>query len=215
MTCRGVRKRLSLYAGGDLPVRQAKGVRSHLESCAVCRRELVEWQAALVQAKAALRAEDAVDWGESEWKDLMARVTTQGTPVPARALGLRPRLALASGLAALMILTVVTLLFKDKIFGPKEAGPGPGTAIVKKEEAKPAPAKPQGTPSLRQEAKRVPLIQPEIFANKTGRGQPGQGWTAPATGAQDVVSVTMVSQETGLQVVWFFNKNFDWKGEGK
>ena len=30
---------------------------------------------------------------------------------------------------------------------------------------------------------------------------------------QDVVSVTMVSRETGLQVVWFFNKNFEWKGD--
>ncbi len=30
---------------------------------------------------------------------------------------------------------------------------------------------------------------------------------------QDVVSVTMVSQETGLQIVWFFDKNFDYEGE--
>lgn len=28
----------------------------------------------------------------------------------------------------------------------------------------------------------------------------------------DVVSLTMVSQETGLQIVWFLDKNFDWKG---
>jgi hypothetical protein len=34
-----------------------------------------------------------------------------------------------------------------------------------------------------------------------------------AAGAQDVVSMTMVSQETGLQIVWFFDKNFDYKGE--
>jgi anti-sigma factor RsiW len=31
--------------------------------------------------------------------------------------------------------------------------------------------------------------------------------------AQDVLSVTLVSPETGLQVVWVFNKNFDLKGE--
>jgi predicted anti-sigma-YlaC factor YlaD len=29
----------------------------------------------------------------------------------------------------------------------------------------------------------------------------------------DVVSLTMVSQETGLQVVWFLDKKFDWKGD--
>ena len=30
---------------------------------------------------------------------------------------------------------------------------------------------------------------------------------------QDVVSMTMVSQETGLQIVWFLDKNFDYEGE--
>lgn len=40
--------------------------------------------------------------------------------------------------------------------------------------------------------------------------------TAPglaAGAAQDVLSVTLVSPDTGLQVVWVFNKNFDLKGE--
>jgi len=36
---------------------------------------------------------------------------------------------------------------------------------------------------------------------------------ADAGRAQDVVSLTMVSQETGLQIVWFFDKNFDYEGE--
>jgi hypothetical protein len=28
---------------------------------------------------------------------------------------------------------------------------------------------------------------------------------------QDVLSMTIVSRETGLKIVWFFNKNFEWK----
>ena len=36
---------------------------------------------------------------------------------------------------------------------------------------------------------------------------------ADAGRAQDVVSMTMVSRETGLQIVWFLDKNFDYKGE--
>jgi hypothetical protein len=39
--------------------------------------------------------------------------------------------------------------------------------------------------------------------------------TAEAAREQDVVSLTMVSQETGLQIVWFFDKNFDYKGENE
>ena len=48
-----------------------------------------------------------------------------------------------------------------------------------------------------------------------GRVAPGgrTGEAAAAAREQDVVSMTMVSQETGLQVVWFLDKNFDYKGE--
>ena len=36
---------------------------------------------------------------------------------------------------------------------------------------------------------------------------------AAAVRKQDVVSMTMVSQETGLQIVWFLDKSFEWKGD--
>ena len=32
-------------------------------------------------------------------------------------------------------------------------------------------------------------------------------------GEPSVVSLTLVSQETGLQIVWFLDKNFEWKGD--
>ncbi|MFC2156396.1 anti-sigma factor family protein [Acidobacteriota bacterium] len=34
-------------------------------------------------------------------------------------------------------------------------------------------------------------------------------WESEKKPVQDVVSMTLVSQETGLKIVWFFNKNFD------
>jgi predicted anti-sigma-YlaC factor YlaD len=36
-----------------------------------------------------------------------------------------------------------------------------------------------------------------------------------AANEPSVVSLTLVSQETGLQVVWFLDKNFEWKGDEK
>lgn len=35
----------------------------------------------------------------------------------------------------------------------------------------------------------------------------------PKGGSQDVISMTLVSQESGLKVYWYFDKNFDWKEE--
>jgi hypothetical protein len=36
---------------------------------------------------------------------------------------------------------------------------------------------------------------------------------AAGTGEQDTLTMTMVSPETGLQIVWILDKNFDWKGD--
>lgn len=53
-------------------------------------------------------------------------------------------------------------------------------------------------------------------------GGPGPERTAPAGDGsgraseakpQDVLTMTMVSPETGLQIFWFFDRNFDYKGE--
>lgn len=53
-------------------------------------------------------------------------------------------------------------------------------------------------------------------------GVPGPERRATTTGGetlvsegkpQEVLTMTMVSPETGLQIVWFFDRNFDYKGE--
>ena len=54
---------------------------------------------------------------------------------------------------------------------------------------------------------RGPMGGPERIATA------GRTDQAAAVRKQDVVSMTMVSQETGFQVVWFLDKNFEWKGD--
>jgi hypothetical protein len=48
-----------------------------------------------------------------------------------------------------------------------------------------------------------------------GRAFPAGESASLATGAgeQDRLTMTMVSPETGLQIVWILDKNFDWKGD--
>jgi hypothetical protein len=36
---------------------------------------------------------------------------------------------------------------------------------------------------------------------------------AARSGEQDKLTMTIVSPDTGLQVVWILDKNFDWKGD--
>jgi hypothetical protein len=48
------------------------------------------------------------------------------------------------------------------------------------------------------------VVRPSFIEEGTGSGE---GMLAQ----QEVISMTMVSQETGLKIVWFFNKNFELK----
>jgi anti-sigma factor RsiW len=42
---------------------------------------------------------------------------------------------------------------------------------------------------------------------------PAEALVTARTGEQDTLTMTMVSPETGLQIVWILDKNFDWKGD--
>jgi hypothetical protein len=41
----------------------------------------------------------------------------------------------------------------------------------------------------------------------------GEKPVAAEAGEQDKLTMTLVSPESGLQVVWIFDRNFDWKGD--
>ncbi|MBE3112850.1 MAG: hypothetical protein IMZ46_20455 [Acidobacteria bacterium] len=158
MTCRKAKKLIPLYAGDDLRPRLSAAVRTYIDACPSCRKELGEYRQALTRLKAAAKAESVPDWSEGEWGALAARFKPAADATKRPAFLARPRWAAASVLGAFLGLAVLSLVFKDGNLGPR------GTS-------------PAGEPS--------------------------------------VVSLTLVSQETGLQVVWFLDKNFEWKGEDK
>lgn len=203
MTCKMVLKYLPLLAGGDLAARKEKKLLAHLDRCPRCREELEGYRNAIGRVKAAARAEGTADWTEAEWKALMVRAVALRTEEKRIPAGLRPRWALVSGLAAVILLAVLAFLFRDAIFGSRGTGAEGQAAVVKKEEPKAAPAKPVPPKPAGEKGKSVPVVQPEYLAKNEAQER------------QDVLSVTMFSQETGLRVVWFFNKNFEWKGDQK
>lgn len=216
MTCKMVQKYLPLLAGGDVAARKERRLLAHLDRCPRCREELEGYRNAIGRVKAAARGEGTADWTEAEWKALMARSTAQGTGGEGRrAFGPRPRWALVSGLAAVILLAVLAFLFRDAIFGSRGTITERQAAVVKKEEPKAAPAKPAPPKPAGEKKKSVPVIQPEYFAKNAGNKPPSEKVPAKSGAGQDVISVRMVSQESGLQIVWFFNKNFEWKGDQK
>lgn len=215
MTRSKVKKSLALLAGGDLPVRKGRKLLAHIDVCPFCRRELEEYKSALTRIRSAAGDEGAGDWTEADWKALMARVTAGKDGRARPAWRARPRWVVTSAVVAAAVLVAAAFLLRPAVFRSKTAPAVPGPAVAAKREAKPAPERPETQPPARQEIKKEPLIQPEYLA-KSGRKIPPSGSAASrSAAAQDVLSVHMVSRETGLQVVWFFNKNFEWRGDGK
>jgi len=215
MTCKSVQDYLPLLSGGDLGARKEKRLLSHLDRCPGCRAELEEYRSALARLKAASGEEAAADWTAAEWKALMVAAAAQKAQRKGAAAGSRPRWALASGLAAVILLAVLAFLFRGSIFRSHGTEPDREAAVVKKEEPKPAPAKPAPAKPPGEKGKRVPVVQPEYYARSADTKGSSAASPAKAASGQDVISVKMVSRETGLQVVWFFNRNFEWKGDQK
>jgi len=223
MTCRKARKAMPLLADGDLSAKRASRIEAHVASCPSCRRELEEFRTALAGAKSAARAEKAEIWGEAEWAALMARITAERPAAGTAAVPGRRRWELAAGLATIVLLAALAILFKDSLFRGGRMAPAPGPMIADMGETKTGLEEPGGiTPGSRgeQPARRA---QPEFSARSVDKSRPsreqasvkgrGSSEAAAAEAGQDVLSVTMVSRESGLQVVWFFDKNFDWKGD--
>jgi hypothetical protein len=58
------------------------------------------------------------------------------------------------------------------------------------------------------------IVLSVLFNGPAPRAQrPRNGDGAAVASRQDKLAITLVSPETGLQVVWFLDRNFDWKGD--
>jgi anti-sigma factor RsiW len=206
MNCSRVRKTLPLLAGTDLPAGKARRIEKHLEGCSSCRKEVEELRAALAGIRAAAGRE-ALDWPEGEWKGLMARVRSgKPGPRPVPVFSAIPRKAWATGFIIVLALGIAALILRTILSPP--------------------------APSLLSETVTATAVQPSRDLMKDevlSRGYPQdvpfrirreQGALdrtvlaaghSPEKTRQDLMSMTLVSQETGLRVHWTFNRNFEWE----
>jgi hypothetical protein len=202
MNCGRTRRLLPLFSGGDLPERKTRRVRKHLEACADCRREFEAYRTALRVVADAVRGAPAGDWTPGEWRAVMDRVAKEK---PEPRVRFEPAMtpkwipAFASG-AAILVVVAIGLLLKDAPVKPAGTRPGP----VLGERTSPPNERGEGSSRF-----TAPEMASQPSAPKTG----GPTAAAPDSSKQDVLTMTLVSPDTGLQVVWVFNRNFDWKGD--
>lgn len=211
MNCRRATQMMPLYAGGELAPKKARRLARHLESCSDCREMAEELRTALSGYKAAIR-QDEFDWPEAEWKSLMERIKTQPPPRRIVSLGATPRAAWATGAAALLLLAGLTTLVPRT--GLLRHAPVPLTETLASTELQPGRSLEFGNIQVSHPRQDIPFsagaLGPRAIESETLVAALAEGKES-----QDVVSMTLVSQETGLKVHWTLNRNFEWKVEEK
>ncbi|MFZ2053505.1 MAG: zf-HC2 domain-containing protein [Candidatus Aminicenantales bacterium] len=210
MKCRRAGKMIPLYAGGELSGIRARRLERHLEECSDCRKMVEEFRAALAGLRTAARR-DEYDWPAAEWMSLMTRIKTQAPPRRAIPLGMRPKTAWAYGAAVVLLLGLSAFILWTRLFPPAPVQP---TEILASTEVQP------GRPLEFADSQFSRLWQDNPFQVRAERPRAIQSETliAASTGgkeSQDLLSMTLVSQDTGLKVHWTFNRNFEWKEEEK
>jgi anti-sigma factor RsiW len=209
VNCEKAEKKILLFAGGELPEKKARNLSKHLEECEDCREELREYKAALASLKS-LAPEEDKDWAESDWQNLMKKVATE--KIPRRPLLFLPgsRIAWGYGLLLFLIMGVGVLFFRSIFRKPSAARPLTEITLTRVQQSrtfKPAETRMSGQ------------VQDSPFSVKTRELELSPGEVIIASShslkkpSQDQLSVTLVSQETGLRVYWTFDKNFNWKEE--
>ncbi len=190
------------------------------------RKDARQLAAVLDKAREISREEPSADWSEAEWKTLMAAAVAQKiegreerTESKLKAVFWKP--ALAYGGAALIMMAIIGYTLRNSFFRPSVAPALRDQAVAQKSVAPPAPALetvPSELPTVVARAKDaiaakpVPaVIQPRKTALSGERARDADA--AGIAPSQDEVTVKLVSPETGLQIVWVLNKNFEWKGE--
>jgi hypothetical protein len=213
MNCRAAKKHLPLLAGNDLKKTKARRVEGHLASCEKCRALFGEYKDALARIKTLAREESLPDWQEGEWKALMKGIVSQKPEARRFTLRLSPRVAFAGASILLALIILAAILLKSRFIAPgrnlppspplivQEKAP-PATAEEKKELPAPAPEKPQILAEAKKHSDVAARPAPRIRQREKSAGE-------------ESLSVMLVSQETGLRIYWTFNKNFEWKENGK
>jgi len=210
MKCKKSRELLPLILGNELPERKIEKVRRHIENCENCKREFLEYKSVLKKIKDIGR-DEKVDWEEKEWKILIDKITSQN--IERKSSILIPLEKPAFLAWTLVLLVSFALIFVGRNFiNKREIGIERKNVVVSKlEKEEIRSSKKEEIAILEEKNPFKPVVkakQRKIIAKTKGQPEKMEKKMEPE---QKIISMTIVSRDTGLKIVWFFNKNFEWE----
>ncbi|HKQ04746.1 MAG TPA: zf-HC2 domain-containing protein [Blastocatellia bacterium] len=236
MNCRRIEELIPLYVEGDLGEPGASDVRSHIESCEVCRGLVSEYEA----SQAWLRAAESPDFDEAFVDTIRAGVMRElaaREAAPPFAEGLRqwlaPRRLVAATAALLLIFAAVLVFFlagRSRVSPQKEqqAITQPQPAVEKKPES--GNPEPDGKQATIQSGPRTPHRGASLVVRHTSRvagravkpqehliaaHPPDTVPAAPkldgsdASKSADMLRIEIQTADPNIRIIWFAPKPTD------
>ena len=197
MNCRTARKIIPDFINGILSDGKKKGLDRHLQNCEECRADVVSFRAG-IEALKTPGAFGKMDFTEAEWTAAVrAAVTSRRTEKSDRFV---PAFRPAFGYALGVLLVGAAVLFSVRRFPwlvpTMENRPSAAAAVMARQPDIIEPINPE-----------IVFPDSNLWA-RADRAVPLSSLPSPAPlPAGDVPSFTWISQETGLQIVWFVNDN--------
>jgi len=204
MNCKKARKKLPLHVAGDISSRWREKIELHLRSCQTCREEFESLKDSLSRIKEQDQHERKLlpDWDERRWAALITQISRmKKEPAgklrqPIRALKTAAYVfAVGTGVIFVAALTYYLIHRIDVQTNQAEI-----TAVSRPEKER-----------IPVETEKPPATAPEeILVSETmARNQPTTG------PSQERLEMVLKSQESGVQILWVFDKNFDPEGVRK
>lgn len=242
MKCKSVRRRLLLYVSGDLNRHSSSAVEKHLRECPGCQQELITVENSLAAIRQAdlKERQKLPGWDENRWQELMAKISgarreeKMSSWLPARSWK-KPAIVAAS--MAVLVAAVFLIQTRISQFKPRpvevaaseekatmtetrvepalrkeavkidsqEKEPGPESRPVK-----PADRKSAGKKLLaKKEIGGTGIRETDIFPAEKGREKITE---IPSDLKPGRVEMVFKLPESGIQVVWILDSEFNLRG---
>ena len=203
MNCRSARRRISDPTGRIFSAGSKKRLEQHLRECASCRTEASAFRAGIEALKHPAVFDDA-DFTEAEWRVAIRAAVAGGKTAKSDRFArfFRPSLGCVLG----VLLVGAAIFFGVRhipwLIPKVENHPSRAAASA----ARPRIIKPNAPGTIPAETDSRAPAGGTVFS--AGRPSPFPSSAAPPP-AGDVPSFTWISEETGLQIVWFINDSLN------
>lgn len=220
MRCKSVKNKLPLYVSADLSHRAKEKIEAHLRSCPDCRLELKSLEEALRRIKEADLAESQkiASWDEESWPGIREEIgRTKVNRLAQPGLTYRRQKRYALGLATAAGIFLIGILMYLVINRAAEKPPITNAANqdVVMPEIETQPARTKAEVNQLQKEAGVQTKPAGLSSRESKTAASDLSYRKTSEQLEERIEMAFILPESGIQVIWILDRNFNLEGEKK